>query len=555
VMPITLSISGNAPIEIDAETISIGSEPASTVVIRGDGRIKAHHALIRKVAGRWLVEAREADFIQVGSAAPARVNWLNPGDVIRLAENGPEITFQPSATVSPPPSAPVSHSPPAPVLQSPRAPVSPRPPVPVFQSPPRPVSQPAFPPLQPVPVPVTIDPIELPQLHASPVGESPRVKALPTAAEWEPPVAPDCGPSPDRATGPRRKTAGLLIGNGISVALFAIGYWIWFGKGADNSRPAPAVRPAASTSATFPKKKTRPVKDMDESPPSAMAAASHDPEDEPPSPSAGPSQDHVNRCLYAVLVRDSASKRYFRLGTAWAAAPGYLVTSGAVVMAIEELQQAGLSAIVSPAEGKQEIRVVAMRVHPVYRQAAADVAAARKLAPEASEAPGAVEEQKPNEPQDDQIQSAHEKLAHAYSSQATFDLGILQPAERLADVLTRASARLEGPPEGQFVLSGFPFKIDDYRTMAVSTPARPDQCAGNPASGIPGGNDDLRLMLEFSGDLRNHNWSGSPVFNHAGEVVGVYSRLVTRSAADGAGPPAHAVARIARLLEFAADLK
>ena len=71
--------------------------------------IQPRHAVIRRVAGRCAgsVEVREAETIQVGESEPARVHWLNAGDVIRLVENGPEITFQPSSAkpAAPPPSS------------------------------------------------------------------------------------------------------------------------------------------------------------------------------------------------------------------------------------------------------------------------------------------------------------------------------------------------------------------------------------------------------------------------------------------------------------------
>jgi hypothetical protein len=94
-MAIALAVSGRPQLLIDSETITIGSDPANSVVLTGDDRIKPRHAVIRRVAGRWLVEAREGESFQVGSLEPARLHWLSPGDVIRLVPNGPEITFQP----------------------------------------------------------------------------------------------------------------------------------------------------------------------------------------------------------------------------------------------------------------------------------------------------------------------------------------------------------------------------------------------------------------------------------------------------------------------------
>src|SRR5262245_8158442 len=94
-MAIALAVSGRPPLLIDSETITIGSDPANSVVLTGDDRIKPRHAVIRRVAGRWLVESREGDSFQIGHLEPARLHWLSPGDVIRLVVNGPEITFQP----------------------------------------------------------------------------------------------------------------------------------------------------------------------------------------------------------------------------------------------------------------------------------------------------------------------------------------------------------------------------------------------------------------------------------------------------------------------------
>jgi len=115
-MAIALAISGKPLLEVDAESITIGSDPAGVVTFSGDERIKPRHAVIRRVAGRWLVEVREAESIQVGDSEPARVHWLNAGDVIRLVENGPEITFQPPIASAP---APAARSAPAPPISPP----------------------------------------------------------------------------------------------------------------------------------------------------------------------------------------------------------------------------------------------------------------------------------------------------------------------------------------------------------------------------------------------------------------------------------------------------
>ncbi len=91
-MPIKLAITGRPAIEIDVENITIGSDRSCTVAF-DDSTVMPKHAVIRKIAGRWLIEVRDAASIFVGGpfghTKPKRLHWLVPGDQIRLTENGP----------------------------------------------------------------------------------------------------------------------------------------------------------------------------------------------------------------------------------------------------------------------------------------------------------------------------------------------------------------------------------------------------------------------------------------------------------------------------------
>lgn len=94
-MSIKLAVAGGEPIVLDQNEISVGSAQSCGVSFLNMPNIKPKHAIIRMIAGRWLVEAREADFIYVNGDEPKRMQWLTPGDVIRLTLNGPHIVFQP----------------------------------------------------------------------------------------------------------------------------------------------------------------------------------------------------------------------------------------------------------------------------------------------------------------------------------------------------------------------------------------------------------------------------------------------------------------------------
>ncbi len=100
-MPITLAVHGRTPITVGDEEISLGSDPGCQVSFADVDEIKPNHAVIREIGGKWLIEAREAESLVVGDAKPARIHYLKPGDVIRLTENSPPVTFQPIDDILP----------------------------------------------------------------------------------------------------------------------------------------------------------------------------------------------------------------------------------------------------------------------------------------------------------------------------------------------------------------------------------------------------------------------------------------------------------------------
>lgn len=571
-MGIVLAISGRPLMEVDAEAISIGSDPSSAIVLT-DAGIKPRHAVIRRAAGRWMIEARAAETIQVGDAAPARVHWLKPGDMIRLGENGPEITFQPAkgsekrpeaaaqppASQSAPPATPpvkrpaetpskheienTKHQPAAPPAKA------------AADAPPKPAAKPAVKPVAETPRPgsaslsdvgkppdakkssASFEPVELTNLPQAPKRDkSPQVKPLPPPRE---PVAP----APEQ---PSKKKTMLIAGAAAGVVVVGIAIvagWMIFGRG-----PGPVDNPP-------PRSLARETDDIGE-----PSTERNDAGDSQPAPAitthGTPDDGQVNpfaiaaaqRSLYAVYVQDSFRVQRFRLGTAWAVAPGRLVTSGAVAMAIDELKKSRLKPVVYLAGDVREIPVTKTYVHPAYRRAADDAAAARKeldaAVPEADSS-----EDKPEAAADTSKQdAARAALARAYATQAGCDLGLLETGVLPSPVLSWDS-RPQALPEGErFVVVGLPFKIDDYRPANVSEAHRAARrdgrgvSAGSESSGSPRLRFDAPAM-----SVPPENWSGSPVLNAAGRVCGVYSRLVEET-------DLQAISPINRLSELAPDL-
>lgn len=114
-MGITFGLPSGERTTVEADTVLIGTDPACEVRLPSDGRVQPRHARIRKTAGRWLVESVGDWLLQVGSGSPGRLSWLRPGDMIRLTESGPNLTFEPPASVTPASVSPPVASVPSPV--------------------------------------------------------------------------------------------------------------------------------------------------------------------------------------------------------------------------------------------------------------------------------------------------------------------------------------------------------------------------------------------------------------------------------------------------------
>jgi hypothetical protein len=83
---------------VDGEVIAIGSGAHCGIRFANDPRVQAEHATLRKLGNRWLAEAHGEAMIQAGTASPSRMVWLQPGDMLRLAAEGPMLLFEPADT-------------------------------------------------------------------------------------------------------------------------------------------------------------------------------------------------------------------------------------------------------------------------------------------------------------------------------------------------------------------------------------------------------------------------------------------------------------------------
>ena len=96
---------------VDKLPAVIGSAPDAVVRIEGHAGVKPRHACIRRVGNRWIIEADGDGLVQIGNGPPARMHWLQSGDVVALTSAGPAIRFElPRSSVRDPASAVVPPS-------------------------------------------------------------------------------------------------------------------------------------------------------------------------------------------------------------------------------------------------------------------------------------------------------------------------------------------------------------------------------------------------------------------------------------------------------------
>src|SRR6516164_8545548 len=94
---IVIQIVGGNEVRAGKDLVTIGSDPGSVIAFPKDARVHPQHAVIRQVAGRWLVESQGEGLIRVGNGVPTKMGWLNRGDSIKLSDDGPELVFDPPA--------------------------------------------------------------------------------------------------------------------------------------------------------------------------------------------------------------------------------------------------------------------------------------------------------------------------------------------------------------------------------------------------------------------------------------------------------------------------
>lgn len=576
-MSIRIEIDGQAVVELEEENIVLGTDPACTIPLPAGNGLAPKHAVIRKIAGRWIVEVRGGDSIRVGDGEPTRMHWLNPGDLIHLTDAGPTVEFEPALRTS---TKSIRRS-------SAEIPVQSKPVL-------RPKSDtidtvPTTKP-KPISLPPLDDAVELNEIKSKPATPKPKsvpsikpvefaeadvpaMRPLPALGKSSPWLGESASATETAQKERDRRRLWMQAGGASLLVIVVIIVWLASGQ----STPRPNVPPVTNNSTESPPRDHDAVaesspSETDEKPTPSMASANSPDESNsdastavkstpqtggaptavlPKSTGKGPSATlvAVRDGVYAVLAKSPDGESYYRLGTAWAASKKHLVTSGAVALAVEGLMREGASIVISQPFQDHPITIKTSRVHPAYSQAVERAAASKARLDDESN----VSTKGP----DGQDESPGTQLAKALANQARFDLGVLDidTAQRLPMSLKMQTADMEDVSKTDYLLVGFPFADSKYQLDSLQKAGDAKELTSVKNSPIKN-DSDLTLTMRFSGDAATDIWSGSPVFDRSQRVIGVYSRPAT--AAQGNEPPQkrrHAIIWLGRLREFAAELE
>ncbi len=99
-MAFRVGLESGEVVEVEGNSAFIGSDASCTIAMPEEDHLQSQHAMIKRVAGRWIIESQGDHLLSVGDAAPARVHWLQPGDSIKLSDQGPLLIFEPAADSS-----------------------------------------------------------------------------------------------------------------------------------------------------------------------------------------------------------------------------------------------------------------------------------------------------------------------------------------------------------------------------------------------------------------------------------------------------------------------
>jgi hypothetical protein len=483
-MSITIGLDARR-LKFAKDEIVVGRSSTADVSLPDAVHLADRHAILRKVAGKWLIEAQQDGVLRVGDGRPTKVAWLNAGDQIHLTDSGPVLTFDPAAGAASASPAPVVE-----ILPEDSGPI--RRAAPILAPVAALVDEPEQIVIPPGWAEDFDDGAEKPLQRKRRNATSDGVAAKTPAPRWKP-------------ENPWKPIALA------AAAVFVI-YVSWRALTTPSKTPtdvvdAPKPPPIIGPS-VLDRNDPTPVKPSDPEP-------------------AAPTIERLTDAVYLVLLSAPDRDQTYRLGTAWAVDKRRLVTSAAVGQGVLQLREQLPHVTVRKGGEATGMAISQVRIHPEFQRIAEEVTAAQSeldalqegLAEEVGAEPADVDDETRNK-----LAAAQEKLLQSLQQQLDFDLAVIEVDRDLPMTLRVAANSSAVRPGASVRLLGFPFPVDEF---LVDPEALLEATAGtgqvqakvdSDAKGVQ------RWLVKFRDVKSADNWSGAAVVNSGGEIIGVYSR-------------------------------
>ena len=228
--------------------------------------------------------------------------------------------------------------------------------------------------------------------------------------------------------------------------------------------------------------------------------------------------------VYAVLVHPAQNGSTLQIGTAWAATPQRLVTSGSVVEFLNR-SRAKFPTVTVKCEALGKVfSVTRFKVHPEYARLESQFQQAAK----ASEENGKLlddlkrENRAPSVALENEFAASITKLEQAYKERSYFDLGLLEVEEMLPVCLPIAT-KSDKPKSPVMVLGGAPTDGLVDSSQLILPPGRLACLNGTKVTLARDGRSLIRWQWPTETSHESRNWTGSPLLDAAGRVIGLFS--------------------------------
>ena len=468
-MPIALSINGQTR-RFDAETISVGRSPENAVSLPHDERLAPVHAILKCVAGRWIVEAQAGGLVRVGNGRPTQFAWINPGDVIHVTESGPQLVFEPDL-----------------VAVNPADPASPVAVAGLTAPDPKAFGSAAGAPNSAGAAAI-----------ARPAGGAPAVKRE-VSPDARPPQGAVAASTASPSSASRRNLTQSIIAGGVAAFLL-IGLGVLLsGRAPSTPEPPQEAGVAIDSKVPIPKPPTK-----------AAAVAAGDPK----------------QSLFRLELQTADGKRAVQLGTAWAIGPRRLVTTGDAARGIALNQEFYPTAVARHSLTREPFEIATMTLHPQYETAANRLDQAVRRIEQLKSAYDQTKDPAERRQLEGELREQDSAAILAADEAVNVNVAIIDVGKDLVSALPWAGTQATSAKIGQkLTLVGHPLSSVDF-LVDPDHPVPPEQRVGR-LRHVAAGQDPhvpARWLVGFDDPLKEQNWSGSPVLDSNGVAVGVYVR-------------------------------